>query len=123
MTKRRRRNIGVSPVARRALPAHSVLLLLQLRALQLPPPQPEFRFHETRRWRFDFAWPAQRLALEIEGGVYVAGRHSRGAGMEGDMEKYAEALVAGWRVLRVTPRMVRDGRAAAWVGRALDPLP
>jgi len=51
------------------------------------------------------------IAVEVEGGTFIAGRHSRGKGYEKDCEKYAEALIAGWRVLRVTSGMVEDGRA------------
>ena len=71
----------------------------------------EHRFHPERRWRFDFAWPAQLVALEVEGGTWIAGRHNRGSGFAADCEKYNAAAIAGWRVLRVTPGMVRDGTA------------
>jgi hypothetical protein len=33
--------------------------------------------------------------------------------------KYAEAVVAGWRVLRFTGAMVNDGRALEYLERAL----
>lgn len=81
----------------------------------------EYRFHPTRRWRFDFCWPHEdvRLAVEVEGGVYVSGRHTRGAAFEADAEKYAEAMLAGWRLLRVTPRHIRSGQAIEWIERAL----
>lgn len=102
---------------------------LQCRAAGLPEPQREFRFHQKRRWRFDYAWPweslpsrncfADPLALEVEGGVFIAGRHSRGAGMVKDMEKYNAATLAGWRVLRVTPKQVADGTALALVEQAI----
>jgi hypothetical protein len=74
-----------------------------LRAAKLPAPTPEFRFHDERRWRFDFAWPEHRIALEVEGGIWTHGRHTRSAGFLGDMQKYNAAAVLGWRVLRVTP--------------------
>lgn len=63
---------------------------------------PEFRFHETRRWRFDYAHPVLRIALEVEGGVWSGGRHTRGAGFLGDIEKYNTATAAGWSVFRCT---------------------
>ena len=66
-------------------------------------PETEWKFCETRRWRFDFAWPDQKVALECEGGVWTGGRHSRGKGMIADMHKYNTATVLGWRVLRTTP--------------------
>ena len=75
----------------------------------------EMRFHATRRWRFDFSWPAKKLAVEIEGGTWVQGRHTRGQGFESDCEKYAEALLLGWRILRVSSTMVRSGKALEYV--------
>jgi very-short-patch-repair endonuclease len=71
----------------------------------------EHRFDPSRRWRFDFAWPAHMLAVEIEGGVWSGGRHTRGAGFVGDCEKYNTATLAGWRVLRFHEGAVRDGTA------------
>jgi hypothetical protein len=67
-------------------------------------PVTEYRFHPLRRWRFDYAWPAHKLALEVEGGLWVGGRHSRGKGAVADLEKYSEAAIAGWRILYCTPR-------------------
>jgi very-short-patch-repair endonuclease len=95
------------------------LLTFQVEALGLPAPTPEHRFHPSRRWRFDLAWPDRRLAVEVEGGVHTRGRHTRGAGFEKDCEKYAEALVLGWRVLRVTPAHIRSGQAVTWIQGAL----
>lgn len=69
----------------------------------LPKPVPEWRFCAPRRWRFDWAWPEHLVAVEVEGGVFIRGRHSRGAGMLKDMEKYNRAALLGWKVLRVTP--------------------
>lgn len=78
------------------------------RAAGLPVPVPEHRFAPPRRWRFDWAWPDIRLALEVEGGVWTGGRHTRGAGFVKDMEKYNAATIAGWRVVRCTPGDVRS---------------
>jgi very-short-patch-repair endonuclease len=74
-----------------------------LRSVGLPLPMREHRFHPVRRWRFDYAWIEHKVALEVEGGVWTGGRHTRGAGFVGDMEKYNAATVAGWRVVRVVP--------------------
>lgn len=79
----------------------------------------EFRFHPSRKWRFDFAWPPRAVALEFEGGVYVNGAHTRGAHFESDAEKYNEAALLGWRVLRVTGGMVASGVALKFLERAL----
>lgn len=75
-------------------------------ALGLPPASRELTFHPTRKWRFDLAWPTRRLAVEVEGGTWSGGRHVRGKGYEGDIEKYNAAQALGWLVLRVTPQML-----------------
>jgi hypothetical protein len=71
----------------------------------LPVPLYEFRFHETRKWRFDFYFPDVRLAIEVEGGAseYRRGRHMRAKGFLKDMEKYNAAAEQGIRVLRYQP--------------------
>lgn len=67
----------------------------------------EHRFHGERRWRFDFAWPAAMVAVEIEGGTYARrpgrrSRHTTPHGHQQDCEKYNAAAVAGWCVLKYT---------------------
>jgi very-short-patch-repair endonuclease len=74
-------------------------------------PEREYRFHPNRRWRFDFAFPDEMLAVEIEGGIWTGGRHGRGAGFEKDCEKYNHAAIMGWTVLRYSTQMVMDGTA------------
>jgi very-short-patch-repair endonuclease len=91
------------------------VLLRQIAALQLPQPTPEYRFHPVRQWRFDVAFLPHLVAVEVDGGGFVAGRHSRGVGMERDAEKFAEALLLGWRILRVTPKQVTSGQAVRWI--------
>ena len=71
-----------------------------------PEPVAEYRFHRDRRWRFDFAWPDVRCAVEIDGGAFTRGRHTRGKGFEADLEKMNEATLLGWRVFRFTPQML-----------------
>ena len=63
----------------------------------------ELTFCPGRRWRFDYALPAYLIALEVEGGVWRRGRHTRPEGFLKDIEKYNTAAVMGWRVLRCTP--------------------
>ena len=66
----------------------------------------EYSF-STRRWRFDFAWPAPYfVAVELEGGVWSGGRHTRGSGFSSDAIKYNAATAAGWAVLRFTSTML-----------------
>ena len=74
----------------------------------LPAPEREVRFHPERKWRFDFAWPANKVAVELEGTLpRFGGRHQRMAGFDGDCEKYNSALVLGWRVLRYSGGMLK----------------
>jgi very-short-patch-repair endonuclease len=96
------------------------LLLLHLRAAGLPEPVREYRFHPSRKWRFDFAWPAAMLAVEVEGGSWIAGRHVRGRGFEADCEKYNAAVLLGWRILRFTSAMVEAGTALFAVEQAFS---
>lgn len=91
----------------------------QLRMVGVPAASPEYRFDPSRLWRFDFAWPDLMVAAEVEGGTWTGGRHNRGTGFELDCDKYNEAAIRGWLVLRVTTEMVSDGRAVTLVGRAL----
>lgn len=70
----------------------------------------EYLFARPRRWRFDFAWPAVLVAVEVEGVVHDGkGRHQMAAGYAADCEKYNSATLAGWRVLRGTPKMINSG--------------
>jgi len=71
---------------------------------------PEYKFHDERRWKFDLAVIEPRLAFEIEGGAFTSGRHTRGQGFVGDMDKYNTAAMFGWKVLRFTPEQVKKGR-------------
>lgn len=74
-------------------------------------PVREHKFHPTRRWRFDFAFPERRVAVECEGGVWSGGRHTRGSGAVGDMEKYNAAAALGWFVFRFDGGAVQSGEA------------
>ena len=78
-------------------------------------PIPEYQFAKPRRWRADFALPDSMLLVEIEGGVWTGGRHTRGSGFVADIEKYNAAAMMGWAVLRFTPDMVKKGEAIAQV--------
>jgi hypothetical protein len=80
----------------------------------------EHRFHVTRRWRFDYAWPEHLIALEVEGGVWVGGRHTSGAGFVKDMEKYNEAACLGWRIIRCQPRELCSTKTVDTIKRAMQ---
>lgn len=94
-------------------------LLRQIEAKNLPAPVREYRFHDTRMWRADFAWPALRILVEVEGGEFGYGRHTRGLGFSSDCEKYNQAALDGWLLLRFTGAMVRDHRAINLIEQVL----
>ncbi|EPM5418076.1 hypothetical protein ACTM2X_002941 [Vibrio parahaemolyticus] len=96
------------------------LFLFQIKSMGLALPEKEYRFHETRRWRFDFAYPEQQLAVEVEGGTWAGGRHTRGSGYEKDCEKYNAAALRGWSVLRFTGSMIKSGKAVETLKEALS---
>lgn len=95
------------------------LLLFQCQAMGLPTPTVEHRFHKVRRWCFDLAWLDQRVALEVDGGIWTGGRHVRPLGYRKDVEKLNHATLAGWRVLRAVPEQVKSGEALGWVRQLL----
>ena len=103
-----------------------LLLAVQLEQAGIPYVR-EYRFAPPRRWRADFlVMPTTALGyydpgvlIEIDGGSWVAGRHTRGKGFEAYMDKLNAAALLGYRVLRFTPAMVEDGRALAVIRQAL----
>ena len=93
--------------------------MFRWRAINGPAYEPEFKFHPERRWRFDFAFPNAKVAIELEGGhwgkivsddqgkvSWTGGRHTRGSGFEADCSKYNEAALAGWTVFRLTSGLI-----------------
>lgn len=97
--------------------------LWQTLASDLPQPEREYKFARdivghgpsTRKrlreaglqdWRFDFGWPGQKVAVEIEGGIWVRGAHVRGRHFESDARKYNAAQTVGWSVYRFTAGML-----------------
>jgi very-short-patch-repair endonuclease len=96
------------------------LLAVHLRGIKAPTPEREHRFHPIRKWRFDFAWPAHKFAVEVEGGGWTNGRHTRGSGFESDLEKYQAAMLLGWTVYRCSPGMVKSGDAVGVIERMLQ---
>jgi very-short-patch-repair endonuclease len=109
--------------------------LLLWRVAQGPALEREMKFHVSRGWRADFAHLPSRTLIEIEGGIFKrsGGRHNRGAGYAKDAEKYLEAVLAGWTVIRLTEKQLEIGfieRIVAWINtlpatgcRCLNDLP
>ena len=86
-----------------------------------PDPVPEHPFHPARGWLFDFAWPARKVALEVEGLTGGSGgRHQRKKGYEDDCRKYTEAALLGWVVVRATYPMIRSGEVYGFLDRAFQ---
>lgn len=91
----------------------------QCRMSKLPKPVPQYVCVPDRRWRFDLAWPEKLLAVEVQGGIWTAGAHARGKGIERDCEKISTAVAHGWRVMVVSAAMIYDGSAALLIEKAL----
>lgn len=91
-------------------------------AMGLPLPVMEYRFHPTRKWRFDWCWPDHRIALEVEGGLWSkgGGRHNRAPGMIKDFEKYNAAAALGWRIVKCEPRKLITTATAETIKSAME---
>ena len=115
------------------------LLLTQIKAMGIPHPEQEYRFaaHHVgmgrgirerllraglKDCRFDFCWPDLMLAVEVEGGIFVNGRHTRGKGFENDMEKYHHAQRLGFTVYRCGSRLIKSGESVQLIKAMIDAL-
>ncbi|MEJ7887401.1 DUF559 domain-containing protein [Acinetobacter baumannii] len=87
-----------------------VLLATHLKACKINFEQ-EYKFHPTRKWRADFLITGKKILIEVEGGIWSGGRHTRGKGYIGDMEKYNSAAMMGFTVLRFSTEQVKSGMA------------
>ena len=97
-------------------------LFAALSSTDLPQPVREYLFAKQelkRLWRFDIAFVDQRVAVEVDGGSWIGGRHTRGAGFEGDLEKFNAAAELGWSIYRFTTRQVKNGTAMETLKRVL----
>lgn len=94
-------------------------LAWQIWVTKLPQPEREYRFAPPRRFELDFAYPAQKIGIEVNGAIWVQGRHTRGTGASSDAEKLSLAAIHGWRILVVVGEHIRDGRAIKWIEQAL----
>lgn len=108
-----RKNVTKSNRKRRSTKIESVgesELVIQLKALKIEFER-EFKFHPKRKWRADFHLVEKMILVEVEGGIWSGGRHTRGKGYLGDMEKYNAATVMGYRVIRFSTEQVKSGLA------------
>lgn len=81
-----------------------MLFIATIQAHGMPKPEKEYRFHPVRKWRFDYAIVEHKVAIEVEGGIWTGGRHTRGKGFLNDCVKYNTATSMGWKVLRFQPK-------------------
>jgi very-short-patch-repair endonuclease len=95
-------------------------LLGQIIANGLPAPKREHKFHSERKWSADFCWPRYNLLVEVEGGIWTHGAHVRGKHFESDCEKYNQATLDGWRILRFTSGMITSGEAVRTIRQAIE---
>ena len=79
----------------------------------------QHHFWPGRKWRLDFAFPGHLLAVEVQGGTWIKGAHSSGAGIERDCEKAAHLAIAGWRLIPVTGGQIKSGLAIRWIKDAI----
>lgn len=99
----------------------------------IPEPEFEYKFHRERKWRFDLSWKSfhkegykyvftsmPNLAIEVQGGIWTAGRHNRGAAMLKEWEKLNEAAAMGWRILYIQPCDLCTTQFAQTIKRALN---
>ena len=86
------------------------ILSQHLRTLKIEFEQ-EFKFHPTRKWRADFHLKDKKILVEVEGGIWSNGRHTRGKGYLGDLDKYNAATMMGYQVIRFSTEQVKSGSA------------
>lgn len=99
----------------------NAIVFLQLcKTYGIQEPMQEVKVTEKRRFRFDFAWMNEKLAVEIEGGIWIQGRHTRGVGYKSDMEKYNIATSEGWRVLRFTTDQIKKAETYSQIKKCLE---
>lgn len=84
--------------------------------------QQEFEFHPKRKWRADFHLVGKKILVEVEGGIWSSGRHTRGKGYIGDMEKYNAATMMGFQVIRFSTDQVKSGHAIQQIEKMVGDL-
>lgn len=96
-------------------------LARELKALKINFEQ-EFRFHPKRKWKADFHLIGKKILIEVEGGIWSGGRHTRGKGYIGDMEKYNSATMMGYQVIRFSTEQVKSGSAIEQIEKMVGDL-
>lgn len=114
-----RSNVPHKP--RKSISKGEALLENHLNALKIPFTK-EFRFHPDRKWQADFRIDDMPILVEVEGGVFSNGRHTRGEGYTKDCEKYSAAAVNGWFVIRGTTAQIKAGLVIQWIEKLIERL-
>jgi hypothetical protein len=96
-----------------------MMLLVRLERAGLPTGVGQHPVVTGRQFRFDRAWPEHMVAVEVQGGVWTNGAHSRGSGVQRDCLKLSMAAAVGWRCLPITREMIESGEAVRLIGLAL----
>lgn len=91
--------------------SYPLRLANQLTLEGIPSPTFEYKFHPKRLWRFDLCWIDDKIAVEIDGGVWSKGRHTRADGFIKDLEKLNHAQLLGYSVYRFTTGQVTSTQA------------
>ena len=87
-------------------------LEFQLKSAKITGFTREYKFHSKRRWRLDFAWINQKIGVEVEGGIWLPrSGHNTGVGISRDVEKGNALTLLGWKLIRVTGKMIKNGEA------------
>ena len=113
---------GVSKMPARGGSKAEENLAFALSVMEVCQPIREHRFHAKRKWRFDFAWPDHKFAVEVEGVTHDGGRHQRVEGFIADLDKYEAAMLDGWVVYRCSGKQINSGRAVEVISTMLDTL-
>lgn len=79
----------------------------------------QVEFYPGRKWRFDYFAKDYLMAVELHGGTFTAGYHTRGQGFHNDREKANAASEMGITVLEFTGEMLDNGTAIAQTERML----
>lgn len=82
----------------------------------------EFEFHPDRKWKADFHLVDKKILVEVEGGIWSGGRHTRGKGYIGDMEKYNAATMMDFQVIRFSTDQVKSGHAIQQIEKMVGDL-
>lgn len=83
----------------------------------IPVPERQEKIIPNRKFQFDFSWPLYKIVVEVDGGEWIQGRHSRGKGMASDNEKMNEVQLLGWKIFRFTGKQVTSGYALSFLQR------